>query len=213
MCARGADPVPRRGLSAGASESRVLSWDSTRRAPEPPPDSSAKHARLLTPARIALAAALTVGVVAGLGGDTFVYARGASYMTNDPAACANCHVMEEHFAAWMKSSHRAVAVCNDCHAPHDMIGKYIVKAENGWRHSVAFTTGRHPDPMRITPRNARVTEQACRDCHAGIVAAMSGQGMEGVPRTSVVQAAHGEPPGSQAVSCIHCHRNVGHWVR
>lgn len=164
---------------------------------------------LLAPRRLLIAVAITVGVVAGLGGYTFVYAKGGSYMTNNPAACANCHVMDQHYAAWQRSSHRAVAVCNDCHAPHNLVGKYIVKAENGWRHSVAFTTGRHPDPMRITPRNARVTETACRDCHASIVAVMGGK----PPTTATIADPHREPPGSQTVSCIHCHRSVGHWVR
>lgn len=168
---------------------------------------------MLTRRRIAILAAAATGLVAGLGAYTFVYARGASYMTNDPAACAYCHIMSEHYAAWQKSSHRAVAVCNDCHAPHDLVGKYLVKAENGWRHSVAFTTGRHPDPMRITPRNARVTERACRDCHAGLTVAMSAAAPDGVPRSTILADAHAEPEGSQAVSCIHCHRNVGHWVR
>lgn len=162
-----------------------------------------------TPQRLALLAAIAIGVMAGIGGYTFVYARGGSYMTNDPAACANCHVMEQHYAAWQRSSHRAVAVCNDCHAPHSLIRKYVVKAENGWRHSVAFTTGTHPDPMSITPRNARVTEQACRDCHAGIVAVMGGT----TPTTAELADPHREPPGSQTISCIHCHRSVGHWVR
>jgi len=38
-----------------------------------------------------LAAAVLVGIAAGLGVYTFVYAKGYSYITNDPAACANCH--------------------------------------------------------------------------------------------------------------------------
>ena len=37
--------------------------------------------------------ALTVGTAAGIGSYTFVYAKGASYLSNDPNACANCHVM------------------------------------------------------------------------------------------------------------------------
>ena len=40
-----------------------------------------------------------IGIAVGLGGYTFVYARGYSYLTNDPAACANCHVMEDHYRA------------------------------------------------------------------------------------------------------------------
>jgi len=56
---------------------------------------------------------VVVGTVVGVGGFTFFYAKGASYMTDNAEACANCHVMSQHYDAWMKSSHRAVAVCND----------------------------------------------------------------------------------------------------
>ena len=45
--------------------------------------------------------------------------RARSYLSTDPAACANCHIMGEHFAAWQRSSHRAAAGCDDCHMPHD----------------------------------------------------------------------------------------------
>ena len=40
-----------------------------------------------------LIAAVVIGIAIGLGSYTFVYARGYSYLTNDPAACANCHIM------------------------------------------------------------------------------------------------------------------------
>ena len=36
-----------------------------------------------------------IGLVVGIGGYTFVYARGYSYLGNDPATCANCHVIGE----------------------------------------------------------------------------------------------------------------------
>ncbi len=64
-----------------------------------------------------------IGVLTALGGYTFIYARGYSYLTNDPAACANCHVMRDHYNAWMKGSHRAVAMCNDCHTPPGLVSK------------------------------------------------------------------------------------------
>lgn len=135
----------------------------------------------------------TLGLLLGLGGFTFIYARGASYLTDDPAACVNCHVMEEQYAGWLNSSHRAAAVCNDCHAPRDMLGKYSTKALNGFWHSFYFTTGGFPDPIRITGRNARVTETACRTCHEGVVTAIDPQ-----------------PSHQGAMSCAACHRNVGH---
>jgi cytochrome c nitrite reductase small subunit len=136
---------------------------------------------------------LTVGLAVGLGGYTFVYARGASYLTNDPAACANCHVMSDHYAAWLRSSHRAVAVCNDCHTPHGLIGKYATKASNGFWHSFGFTTGRFPDPLRIKPGNLEVAEDACRRCHADIVDAMDGP-----------------HPRADRPRCVQCHRGAGH---
>ena len=105
----------------------------------------------------ALVTATSIGALAGIGGFTFVYAKGGSYLTDDPAACVNCHVMREQFDGWVASSHRSVALCNDCHAPHQLIPKYVTKAINGWNHSVAFTTGNFPDPIRITQRNLELT--------------------------------------------------------
>ncbi len=143
---------------------------------------------------IEMALAAAIGTAIGLGGYTFLYAKGASYLTNDAAACANCHVMAEHYAGWIKSSHRSVAVCNDCHTPSGFFGKYLTKASNGFWHSFAFTTGRFPDPLRIKPHNQEITERACRKCHAKIV-----QAIEGPHNQSGVQ------------SCIRCHATVGHW--
>lgn len=141
----------------------------------------------------AVVLAIVGGVAAGVGTYTFVYAKGAAYLTNDPAACANCHVMQGQFDAWIKSSHHAAAVCNDCHTPHDFVGKYLTKARNGFNHSLAFTTGDFHEPIEITARNQRVTEAACRYCHAEIV-----QAIDAYPR-----------PGCE-LDCLRCHRNVGH---
>jgi cytochrome c nitrite reductase small subunit len=142
-------------------------------------------------AAVVLAAA--IGVAVGVGAYTFVYARGASYLTNDPNACVNCHVMREQLDGWIASSHRAVAVCNDCHAPHDLVGKYTTKAVNGFWHSVAFTTGRFHEPIEMGARNRGVTERACRHCHEDIARAIDAR-----------------PRGGEPLDCIRCHRSVGH---
>jgi cytochrome c nitrite reductase small subunit len=132
------------------------------------------------------------GLAIGIGGYTFFYAKGASYMTNDPGACANCHIMNEQYEGWLKSSHRKVAVCNDCHTPPGFVSKYMSKASNGFWHSFAFTTGKFHEPIRIKAHNREITEQTCRKCHEGLV-----QGIEGV---------HSD----ERISCISCHRSVGH---
>ena len=158
------------------------------------------------PSRLALVATVAIGITVGLGAFTFVYARGYSYLTNDPAACANCHIMSEHHSAWMKGSHHAVATCNDCHTPHTAVGKYVTKARNGFWHSFYFTTGRYPDPLRITEGNRRVTEHTCRYCHVEITEAID-------------TPAHGAPDARTASdtsaewTCVRCHRYVGHFVR
>lgn len=137
-----------------------------------------------------------LGVTLGLGGFTFIYARGASYLGHDSAACANCHVMNDQYSGWIKSSHRAVAECNDCHAPHDLVGKYTTKAINGFRHSLAFTTGRFHEPIQITAMNRAITERACRHCHDDVVQMMG-------------RAAPAGRRGDD-VECIRCHHAVGH---
>ena len=165
---------------------------------------------------LALVASGLVGMAAGLGVFTFGYARGYSYLTNDPAACANCHIMSEHFAAWSKGSHHAVATCNDCHTPHNLLGKYAVKGMNGFWHSFYFTTGRYPDPLRITERNRTVTEHACRYCHAEITDAIDhGPGtISAASQTGGVHLLRPSPPrAAEPISCIRCHKYVGHWVR
>src|SRR5262245_66393633 len=98
-----------------------------------------------------------MGATVGIGGYTFLYARGASYLGHDSAACANCHIMNEQYDGWIRSSHRSVAQCNDCHTPHDFIGKYSTKALNGFRHSLAFTPGRFHDPSPISAHNRTIT--------------------------------------------------------
>jgi cytochrome c nitrite reductase small subunit len=147
-----------------------------------------------------------VGVALGIGAFTFIYAKGFSYMTNDPAACANCHIMDDHFDAWLSSSHQAVAVCNDCHTPSGFAAKYWTKAENGFWHSLAFTTGNFPDPLRIKPGNLEVTEEACMKCHQGLTATI-------VPGPHLTGTGSRAEPEDEGLACIRCHDAVGHWVR
>lgn len=138
---------------------------------------------------------VAVGLALGIGFYTFVYAKGYSYLSNNPGTCANCHIMNEQYDGWLKSSHHTVATCNDCHTPHDFIGKYYTKASNGFWHSYYFTLGGFHEPIQISGRNERVTEESCRYCHANI--------------TENITVSH-RSEEMDKVSCIRCHRNVGH---
>jgi cytochrome c nitrite reductase small subunit len=133
-----------------------------------------------------------LGLLLGLVIYTFIYAKGYSYLTNNPVACTNCHVMNSYYDGWVKGSHHSVAQCNDCHTPHDLAEKYFTKASNGFFHSFAFTSGAFPDSIQAKGRSKRVVEQACRHCHADL--------------TQHIDTA----VGTDGTSCTRCHASVGH---
>jgi formate-dependent nitrite reductase cytochrome c552 subunit len=92
----------------------------------------AAEAESMSPSTVRQLAAIVLGSLVGLGvgmaSYTFLYAQGWSYLTNNPATCTNCHIMQDHYDARVKSSHRAVATCNDCHTPANIVAKYYTKA-------------------------------------------------------------------------------------
>jgi cytochrome c nitrite reductase small subunit len=93
----------------------------------------------------------------------------------------------------VKSSHRAVAVCNDCHTPHNLAGNYPGAVNNGFWHSFYFTTQRFQEPIRINARNLAIAEIACRDYHPAL--------LETPGRRN--QLVGGSP-------CTGCHAMAGH---
>jgi cytochrome c nitrite reductase small subunit len=141
---------------------------------------------------LALLAGL-VGLLGGVGAYTFYYAQGFSYLSNNPEVCINCHIMRDQYDGWLKAGHHAHATCNDCHLPHGLAGKYLAKAENGFRHSKAFTFQDFPEPIRIRPGNARILNENCRDCHARLVRGIT---------------AH--VTDTRELDCVRCHDSVGH---
>jgi len=138
-----------------------------------------------------IAVFIALGVALGLGIFTFIYARGGSYFSDDPQACVNCHIMNDVYNSWSHSSHHAVATCNACHVPHDLAGKWLAKARNGFKHSIAFTLQNFPEPIRITETNRHLLQQNCVECHSVIV-------------SEIVQHGNFER------YCFECHRGVGH---
>jgi cytochrome c nitrite reductase small subunit len=141
-----------------------------------------------------LVLSVVLGIFIGLGSFTVYYAEGTSYLSNDPAACVNCHIMREQYDGWQKASHHEVATCNDCHIPHAFIPKYLAKMENGFWHSKGFTFQDFPEPIRIKPKNRAILQENCVECHQELVSQI---------------ATH---PGNdqQMLDCTNCHAGVGH---
>lgn len=138
---------------------------------------------------------LILGLFIGVSGFTFYYGEGWSYMSDDPKACVNCHIMREHYDGWQKASHHAAATCNDCHIPHDnAVNKWVVKADNGFWHSKGFTFQDFHEPIRIRESNSVVLQENCLRCHADFVHDIAPSQFEEY-----------DPRG-----CVRCHTGVGH---
>ena len=119
--------------------------------------------------RVRVLSSLSLAILVGVGLATFRYAEGRSYLSTDPAACANCHIMWPQYDSWLKSSHQAVAGCADCHLPHDFPANYIAKAVNGWNHSRAFTLQDFHEPIMINEPNSAIRQRNGGMCHAELV--------------------------------------------
>ncbi|MBL8822930.1 MAG: cytochrome c nitrite reductase small subunit [Planctomycetia bacterium] len=135
-----------------------------------------------------------LGILLGAGAYTVYYGEGLSYLSSDPKACVNCHIMREQYDEWQKASHHAAASCVDCHLPHDPLGKWIAKAENGFWHSKGFTLQDFHEPIRIHNKNATILQANCVRCHQDFVHQI----------TTI------KPSESNTVHCVHCHNHVGH---
>jgi cytochrome c nitrite reductase small subunit len=117
-----------------------------------------------------------------------------SYLSDDPRACINCHIMEPMYVTWQHSSHGAVASCNDCHVPQDnVIRQYAFKASDGLRHSLLFTLRRERQVIEAIPASKRVIQENCIRCHTNIV-------------DPVVPSVHTDFDRA----CVDCHREVPH---
>lgn len=139
-----------------------------------------------------IVATISLLVVAGVG----LYVTDfTAYLGNNPSTCNNCHVMDAAYEGWYHGGHKLWANCNDCHTPHDLIPKYIVKAQSGYHHVSAFTLGNIPDAIRAKEESKNVVQENCIRCHEDTVESMLN--------------------GALAFDryCFDCHRSVAHGER
>ncbi len=110
------------------------------------------------------------GLLIGLFAFNVYISKAWSYLSDDPKACVNCHIMAPQYATWNHSSHRERASCNDCHVPHDNVfRKYYFKAKDGARHASMFTLRMEPQVIFIHEEGQKVVQENCIRCHSDLL--------------------------------------------
>lgn len=128
--------------------------------------------------------------------------KALSYLSKDPLACINCHVMNTQYATWQHSSHRRVASCVECHLPTEsIVDKYMAKARDGWNHSVAFTMNTFGQNIQISEDGANRVQANCLSCHAKLTETL-------VSNRDRYHDYNGTPATDR--KCWECHREVPH---
>ncbi|OYT11007.1 MAG: cytochrome c nitrite reductase small subunit [Bacteroidetes bacterium 4572_112] len=127
-----------------------------------------------------------------------------SYLSKDPKACINCHVMNTQYATWQHSSHGVAGVaCIECHLPTDnFFEKYYAKSVDGWNHSVAFTNGTYDPAMKISDYGAERVQKNCISCHASMVSE--------IKSNSDKYHNYTDPEVETGRKCWDCHKSVPH---
>lgn len=152
------------------------------------------------PGRWYVTAIIITGILAGVVVYLFRISNASSYLSHDPKACINCHVMIPQYASWKRSSHARVAVCVDCHIPHDNpIHSYSFKMRDGLRHSYVFTTRSEPQVIMIKEEGTAVVQENCIRCHRRML-----------EDTSLPSSTYEAHKAGEGKLCWECHREVPH---
>lgn len=146
-------------------------------------------------------AIIITGVIVGGGALTLYMLRAHTYLTDDPAACVNCHIMGPYYATWFHSSHSRNATCNDCHVPHEnAVKKWVFKGMDGMRHVAVFLTHGEKDVVRANGESSEVIMNNCIRCHTQLNTEFVSTG-----RIDYMMSQVGE-----GKACWDCHRDVPH---
>jgi len=151
------------------------------------------------------AVAATVAAVAALG--MFIYlvsiSRATSYLSDNPKACINCHVMNSQYATWQHSAHARYAKCIDCHLPGGHgLATYVAKATDGLHHAWAFTLNQFGQRAHISEGGKKRVQANCVACHARIVDTLVSNRDRFHDFTN--------PQASGDTLCWSCHRETPH---
>jgi cytochrome c nitrite reductase small subunit len=142
--------------------------------------------------------ALILGIAALLAAlGVFAWATDApAYLGHHAATCNNCHVMDDQYEGWYHAAHERVAVCTDCHLPHqNILSYYIFKGYSGMKDVISFTFKTYPAAIRATHQTDSILQANCIRCH----------------NDTVESILAGAQPFDRY--CWSCHRSVAHGER
>ncbi|MCC6485745.1 MAG: cytochrome c nitrite reductase small subunit [Armatimonadetes bacterium] len=106
-------------------------------------------------------------VLFGAGAYALKSTNAASYLSDDPKACLNCHIMQPMYDSWKASPHASVTNCMDCHTPHSSaFAGYVFKSRSGLRHSFVYLTDHNHKNIKARPDTLKVINDNCIRCHS-----------------------------------------------
>ncbi len=157
--------------------------------------------RLLPSRKWKIIAIVLLGVIGG-NGMLFLYVlRAHTYLSDDPAACVNCHIMAPYYATWFHSSHSRDATCNDCHVPHEnAVKKWVFKGMDGMRHVAVYLAKGESQVLQAIPESSKVIMNNCIRCHTQLNTEFVKTGRIDYMLTQV----------GEGKACWDCHRDVPH---
>ncbi|MGE5424635.1 MAG: cytochrome c nitrite reductase small subunit [Syntrophothermus sp.] len=125
---------------------------------------------LIPPDQWKPAVSVILGIFFGLGLFAFVVSNAVSYVSDDPKACINCHVMNPEYTNWYHNAHGRVTTCNDCHVPHENVfAKYMFKATDGLNHATKFTFRMERQNIIMEEGTRPLIQKNCLRCHDHVV--------------------------------------------
>jgi len=153
------------------------------------------------PKRLIIPVIFFGGIIFGMVAYIFYMSRAHSYLSDDPSACVNCHIMTPYYQTWFHSSHAAWATCSDCHVPQDnFFSKWFTKARDGAYHTAVFTLRTEPLAIRAKSSSSKNIMDNCIRCHLQLNTAFVSTGM----------INYTEARAGAGKACWDCHAHVPH---
>ncbi len=135
-----------------------------------------------------------------------------AYIGHEASTCNNCHVMDAQYENWYHGAHADVAVCADCHLPHqNIVSYYLFKGYSGMKDVVSFTLKLYPPAIRATAQTDEIIQANCIRCHQDTV-----EGILSYPQPFVAAQAGTFISAQESTfdrNCWDCHRTTAHGPR